>query len=132
MRHLVLALTGIALLATPALTKPRLSPEAEIAKALKDRVPGPPVDCVDLTRIRSTQIVDRTALLYDAGNVIYLNRPTGGAEQLDDWDTLVTQTFSSRLCRPDIVRLFDRGSRTVTGSVLLGDFIPYRRVRQAR
>lgn len=132
MRHLAIALTGIALLAAPAAAKPRLSPEAEIARALKDRVPGPPVDCVDLTRIRSTQIVDRTALLYDAGNVIYLNRPTGGAEQLDNWDTLVTQTFSNRLCRPDIVRLLDKSSRFFTGSVLLGDFIPYRRVRRPR
>ncbi|HEX8400160.1 MAG TPA: hypothetical protein VF628_00490 [Allosphingosinicella sp.] len=124
------ALLGIALVAaTPALAKPRLSPEAELAKEIEGRIAEKPVSCINTRNVRSVRIVDRTALVYDAGNVIYVNRPVGGAEQLDHWDTLVTRTFTTQLCRPDIVRLFDSASRFETGSISLGDFVPYRRIR---
>ena len=130
MRHLVTALLGTALLATApaAIAKPRLAPEAELAEMLKNRVPGEPVSCINLTGVRSSRIIDKTAIVYDAGGTIYVNRPDN-ADQLDRWDTLVTRLQSNRLCRPDIVRLYDSTSKFETGSVSLGDFIPYRRAR---
>jgi hypothetical protein len=82
--------------------------------------------------VRSVRIIDRTALVYDQGSTIFVNRPRGGAEHLNQWDTLVTQPFGGRLCRPDIVRLYDSGSRFESGWLSLGDFVPYRRVRQSR
>lgn len=130
MRSTLAAILGTALITTPALAGPRLSPEAELAKELEGRVPGKPVSCINLSNVRSSRIIDRTAIVYDAGNVIYVNRPRGGADQLDRWDTLVTRLWSSQLCRPDIVRLYDSGSRFETGSVSLGDFVPYRRLRR--
>lgn len=131
MRSLITTIClGAALLAGgPGSAKPRLSPEAELAEALKGRVAGEPVSCISLSSVRSTRIISRTALIYNAGSVVYVNRPTGGARQLDRWDTLVTRTFSSQLCRPDIVRLLDSGSRFESGSISLGDFVPYRRIR---
>ena len=130
MRSLITIGLGAALLAgTPVLAEPKLSPEAEIAEVTGGRVAGEPVNCINLSNVRSTRIVSRTALIYDAGNVIYVNRPVGGARQLDQWDTLVTRTFGSRLCRPDFVELYDSGLRFMTGLVSLGEFIPYRRVR---
>ncbi len=130
MRRIITAVLGTALLAaTPALAGPRLSPEAELAEALKGRVAGKPVSCINLSNVRNVQIVDKTAIIYDAGSVKYVNRPRGGAEQLDHWNTLVTRLHTNRLCRPEIVRLFNSGSRFETGSVSLGDFVPYRRVR---
>jgi hypothetical protein len=129
MRHLC-ALIGLSLLATaPAVAKPRLSPEAELAEAVKGRVAGKPVGCIANSNVRNVRIVDRTALIYDAGSVVYVNRPDRGAEQLDRWDTLVTRTHNSQLCRPDIVRLYSNGFEQ--GSIFLGDFVPYRRVRAA-
>lgn len=132
MRHLIFALAGTALLMAPALARPRLSPEAEIADAVKGRVAGVPVDCIDLSRVRSSRIVDRTAIVYDAGGVVYVNRPVGGARQLDRWDTLVTRLYGNRLCSVDIVRLHDTSSRFETGSVSLGAFVPYRRPGRSR
>jgi hypothetical protein len=133
MRRLLAAMLGTALLATtPVAAKPRMSPEAELADALKGRTAEEPVDCVNLSRVRSVRIIDRTAILYDAGRVIYVNRPHSGAESLDAHDTLVTRQISSRLCRPDIVRLYSSGTQFETGAVLLGDFVPYRRVPRSR
>ena len=130
MRRIITAVLGAALLASaPAAAGPRLTPEAELAEAVKGRVAGEPVSCINLTNVRNVQIIPRTAIVYDAGRVKYVNRPRGGAEQLDRWDTLVTRLSTNHLCRPEIVRLYDSGSRFENGFVSLGDFVPYRRPR---
>lgn len=136
MRAILTAITGAAaaaaavgaLAAAPAIAKPRLSPQAQLEKALEGRVAGEPVSCIQLSRVRSSRIIDDTAIVYDAGNTIYVNHPRSGAESLDQWDTLVTKTFGGDLCRVDVVQLYDRGLRMPTGLVFLGDFVPYKRV----
>lgn len=102
--------------------------EAELARALEGRVAGEPVDCVDLRRVRSSRIINDTAILYDAGTTIYVNRPRSGAEALNRNDTMVTNLHSSRLCSIDTVRMVDPMSRMMRGIVFLGEFVPYRRV----
>jgi hypothetical protein len=129
MRALVTLLAGTLLLATSASAAPRLSPEARLAKALEGRVAGEPVNCISLGRVRSSRIIDDTAILYEAGSTIYVNRPRAGRESLDRWDTLVTKLFTSQLCSTDVVHLYDTSSRIQTGVVFLGEFVPYERVR---
>jgi hypothetical protein len=103
-------------------------PEAKLARALEGRVAGEPVDCINLHNIRSSTIIDRTAILYEAsGGTIYVNRPDGGESSLGSWDILVTNTHSSQLCNIDVVHLYDSGARMQTGVVFLGDFVPYKR-----
>ncbi len=120
---------GVLLLSTTAAhAAPRLHPEQQLARILQGRVAGKPVDCVNLQNVRSTQIIDGTAIIYDAGSTVYVNRPRH-AQSLDHWDTLVTNLHSSRLCSIDVVQLYDASSRAWTGSVFLSDFIPYKRVR---
>ena len=115
--------------ATPMLASERSTrAAAKLERALEGRVAGAPVDCIQLRSIRSSQIIDRTAILYEAGNgTIYVNRPEGGASSLDKWDILVTDTHSSRLCSIDVVRLYDSGARMPTGFVSLGEFVPYKK-----
>src|SRR4051812_31013141 len=76
----------------------RLEPEARIAKALEGRVAGKPVDCIMLRQIDSSEIFDKTAILYKSGSTWYLNRPESGREFLDRDDVLLTNTHSSNLC----------------------------------
>lgn len=102
-------------------------PEAQLARAIEGRVAGEPVDCVDLHRVRSTQVIPNTAIIYDAGRTIYVNRPRSGADSLDRWDTMVTRLYSSRLCSIDTVRMIDPTTHMLTGIVFLGDFVPYQR-----
>lgn len=106
---------------------PRLAPEERMARALEGRTAGAPVDCIWLRNVRSSQVIDKTAILYDAGGTIYVNRPKNGAESLDRHDTLLTKTHSSQLCSIDVVELYDAGSRTFRGVVFLGAFTPYRK-----
>ena len=105
--------------------------DAKLAKALEGRVAGEPVRCIDLRSIRSSTIIDKTAIIYEVGNKLYLNRPAGGASSLDSDDVLVTKTSSSQLCDIDIVRLIDRTNHFPTGFVNLGKFVPYSKPAKA-
>lgn len=129
MRKLALVLAaGAALLTAPALqAKDRPSGEQRLAKILKGREAGKPVDCLPLTSTRSTTIIDKTAIVYDAGSVIYVNRPMNAAD-LDDDEIMVTEPIGGRLCRLDTVRLHDRTGHWFSGFVGLEQFVPYRKI----
>ncbi|WP_129793013.1 hypothetical protein [Sphingosinicella sp. CPCC 101087] len=133
MRKLLSLIAGSLILgaATAAPAATPVDREAELARALEGRVAGEPVDCIDLKRVRSTRIINDTAILYDAGSTIYVNRPRGGADSLNRWDTIVTRLHSPRLCSIDTVQMVDPTSRMMSGVVFLGDFVPYRRDRSA-
>jgi hypothetical protein len=106
--------------------------EAELARVLGGRVPGKPVDCIDLRSAGSSHIIDRTAIVYGSGGTLYVNRPRSGAPSLDSDDILVTRTSGSQLCSLDTVRLVDRGSRIPSGFIALDKFVPYARPRNRR
>ena len=135
MRILSTLLAASALLATAGqaqASKPRDTPEQKLAKAIEGRTPGKPVNCINSRDIRSTQIINGTAILYTSNNgTIYVNRPESGASFLRNGDALVTRTSISQLCNVDIVRLFDTASRFERGSIGLGEFVPYKKVRSA-
>ena len=126
-RSIAVAALAILAAAVPAIAAaPSLSPQARLDRMLAGRVAGKPVDCINLRDIRSSEIIDRTAIVYRTGaNRLYVNIPRGGLNQLDRDDILVTRTISSQLCSIDTVGLLDRGSRFQTGFVSLGDFVPY-------
>lgn len=126
MRKLISLLAGTLMLGGVAQATPR-DGEAELARALQGRVAGEPVQCIDLHRVRSSRVITDTAIIYDAGGVLYVNRPDNGADQLNQWDTMVTRLPSTRLCNIDTVTMVDATSRNFTGIVFLGDFVPYRR-----
>jgi hypothetical protein len=127
------ALGALAVLGFSATADARkLSPEQKLDKVLAGRVAGEPSDCIYLPTVRSTRIIDRTAIVYDAGKVLWVNRPASGAATLDDSDVLVTRTHNSRLCSIDVVRLHDRTHHMQTGFVGLGEFVPYRKPSQVQ
>ncbi|WP_260925144.1 hypothetical protein [Novosphingobium sp. 9] len=123
---LIAAAAGITLSTAAFAAKPKLSPDEQIAKIVGKRVPGKPVNCINLPQIDSTQIVDKTAIVYKDGSTYYVNRPHN-ADTLREDDILVTKTFSSQLCRLDTVQLHDRATPSMwRGFVSLNDFVPYR------
>lgn len=123
--HLIV---GAALLfgAGVAEARTRVTPEAKLAKILDGRVAGAPVNCLPLQTIDSTQIIDKTALVYRVGGTLYVNRPRN-ADSLDDNDILVTRTITGSLCSIDTVTLVDRYSKFQRGFVSLEQFVPYRK-----
>jgi len=116
-------------LATPAVAAHRDTPDVQLQKALEGRVPGKPVNCINLSSTNSSRIIDGKAIIYRVGGRLYVNEPRSGAASLRDDDILVTRTFSSQLCSVDMVRLIDRGSRFPRGFVSLGQFVPYTKVK---
>jgi hypothetical protein len=142
MRNIAMILAGAALLAVAPASAARLSAaeqraalaakaEAKMTKALEGRVAGNPVRCISLNQVRSSAIVDRTAILYTIGNTVYVNRPDIGATSLDDDDIMVTKTTGSQLCDMDTVHMVDRASRFPTGFAGLGKFVPYKKMASA-
>jgi len=129
MRKFLTLIAGSLLIGGVAQAKPA-DREAELDRALRGRVAGEPVDCIDLHRVRSSRIINDTAIVYDAGGVIYVNRPRNGADQLNRSDTMVNRLYgSNRLCSIDTVTMIEPVSGTFRGVVFLGEFVPYRRVR---
>lgn len=131
MRKTALLITAAAaLLAGPALQAkaPKLTGEERLAKLLEGRVAGKPVRCINNYNTRDARIIDKTAIVYDSGRTIYVNRPTN-ARSLDSDDIMVTTLVgSNQLCDIDVVRTVDRGSFFYTGFVGLQEFVPYTRV----
>ncbi len=117
-------------LASTADARSRLTGEEELAKALAGREAGKPVDCIYLPTITSSHIIDRTAIVYESGRTLYVNRPRNGADQLNDSDIMVLNLHSSQLCSIDIVHLHDQTSHFTTGFVNLGEFVPYTKPKK--
>lgn len=126
----VLVAATVLSLSVSADARPRIAPEAKLAKMLDGRVAGEPRDCIFLPSIRSTRVIDKTAIVYDAGRTLWVNRPRTGAESLDDDDILVTDLHGggSQLCSIDVVRLHDRSGYFYNGFVGLGEFVPYKKI----
>lgn len=121
---------GMLLAAAPAAADkgdPPLS--AKALKALDGRTAGAPVECLQLSTVRSSTIVDETAVIYKvSGNRWYVNRPDhGSCSGLRPDRTLVTRLTTDRLCNLDIVRIVDMTSPMEFGACGLGKFVPYTR-----
>jgi hypothetical protein len=130
--RLVHSLTAAAMLVVGSAAVAKSNPEADLAKEIEGRVAGEPVRCISMHNLRSTRIIDNTAIVYDFGRTIYVNRPRGGADMLDQWDVLVTKPHGSQLCTPESVELYDSQTRSQSGFISLGEFVPYRKVKSAR
>ncbi len=134
--RLAFAAAALAALALPsaAMAEEKSNPkgEAELAKMLEGRVAGAPVRCVPTSSLGQSTVIDKTAIVYRVGSKLYVNRPRGGADQLSDDEILVTKVYGSQLCNIDKIDLVDRTSQMWSGFVVLGDFVPYTKVKATR
>jgi hypothetical protein len=102
--------------------------QARLAEALAGRVAGTPQDCVSEFETGTQQPYAPDAILFRGrtGDVLYLNRLPTGCPGLTYGKAIAVRTPMSRLCRGDVVTVFDPVSRMETGSCALGPFTPYR------
>ena len=127
----LLTATAAAILCVPAYADEteklgKTEGEIRLEKMLEGRIAGEPQSCIRNFPTDDLTIIDGTALVYKVGGTLYVNIPRN-AEDVDHWDTLVTRTSTSQLCRQDIVTTVDLPSGMYTGNIMLGDFVPYRR-----
>ncbi len=130
MRTLALALASAATLfgATALEARSKLTPEQQLAKMLEGREAGKPTSCISLDDTRDMTVLDKTAIVYRSGGVVWVNRPRN-AEHLDSDDIMVTHPTGSQLCSLDMVSTVDRAGHFPTGFLNLGDFVPYRKAK---
>jgi hypothetical protein len=119
-------------LAAPAHAADQKTPQQQLDKLLEGRVAGKPTSCISLMSASSSQVIDGKAIVYRVGGTLYVNEPRSGADSLDSDDVLVTKTYGSNLCSIDTINLIDRTSRFPRGFVILGEFVPYTRVKAAK
>ena len=75
----LLAAAAVAV-APAASAREKLSPEDQLTKLIGNRVAGEPQNCISLASIGSSQVIDKTAIVYRVGSTLWVNRPRGGAE----------------------------------------------------
>lgn len=127
-----LLLTALASAASLAAATPAdKGGEAALAQALAHRVAGTPAACLPERELGSSRIITGTAILYELGDTVYVNRPEGASDLRSD-DVLVSRTFGTELCRSDSVTLRDRSGQFDRSFVILGDFVPYARTKSHR
>ncbi len=134
--NLLTALAAASMLAAPAAANEDAAAaptkgEVKLAKLLEGRVAGEPRSCVRSLPSERIEVIDGTALVVGRGNTIYVNIPHD-PESLDDSDVLVIRrTNGTSLCRLDWIETHDRFVGFYTGNVMLSDFVPYTRVKDA-
>jgi hypothetical protein len=106
--------------------------------AKKEPVPvravGEPVNCVSLTQIRSTRIIDNSTIDFKmAGGKTYRNSLPNSCPGLKYEDRFSYRTSLNQLCNVDIVRvLHDYGGRLQEGAGCgLGKFQPVEKIKAA-
>ena len=129
MKKLVLIAAGAALAVTGSAVAAKSMKErgeARLEKMLEGRVAGEPSNCITTMRgSNNLQVIDGVALVYDAGNTIWVARPRD-PRMLDDNDALSLDRVSpSRLCAIEPMKTIDRTGGFFTGIVMLEDFVPY-------
>ena len=122
-------LAGAAALASLATTPARAETiaergEARLATMLEGRIAGEPVMCITAPRSTKLEVIERVGVVYDAGKVIYVARPTN-ANALGSNNALVIERLGSQLCNTDMVRTFDRYQGNITGAIFFDKFVPY-------
>lgn len=121
-----LAATTLALASGCATTSGgALEGEARLAEMIQGKTAGEGQSCIPAAISSRLTVIDETAVVYDAGETVWVARPQN-PRSLDDRDVLVIERTSGQLCKQDIVRTIDRTLGYSTGAVFLGDWIPYR------
>jgi hypothetical protein len=119
----VLALSGAAVHSADKTEKY----EARLTQMLEGRTAGEPVTCIALMRSNELEVLEGVGLVYDAGDTLYVSRPTD-PEALGRDDILIIDRYGSQLCHTDMVHTVDRNGGYFTGVVFLGKFVPWKKL----
>ncbi len=104
------------------------SEDARLDKRLAGLTPGKPQSCVRLRDLQGPESYGEDKLVFKISrNFVYVNRTQGSCDRIGKGDAMITKTFSSQLCRGDIVHAADLVSRFPTDTCSIGEFVPYRK-----
>lgn len=127
--RLAIILGALTLAGCTSSTELQASRQAEaardLAEALKGRVAGTPQNCISQAGINGPQIIDARTVLYRDGPRIWRNELASDCPSLDQDSILVLELHGSQICKNDLLRPIDRGSRIPGPYCRFGQFTPY-------
>ena len=99
---------------------------ADSTALLAGRAAGPPVDCVDQSRVQGPQIVDNQTIVYrQSGHRWWVNSLTETCPSLQPERILIVEVQGGRMCRDDLFRTLSRNSSIPGPICRLGRFVPW-------
>jgi hypothetical protein len=138
MRPIIFTVIALPLLASCAEVDSTPEPLTEkqtalLAKELDGKTAGKPVSCIsDFNGTNVIRVSDDILLYRVSGNLVYKNNLRSSCPGLvRDSDIIVSEQFGSQKCRGDLLRLVDRTSGIQGPVCSLGEFVPYRKDRDA-
>jgi hypothetical protein len=103
------------------------SGETEVSTELAGRTAGEPRDCVSTSPGVNLVPRGRQALVYEAGDTIWVNRLAAACPGLDELSQIIIEVQGTQYCRGDHFRARDSGQSIPGPICILGSFTPYRR-----
>jgi hypothetical protein len=98
---------------------------AKVAKKLAGMTPGQAQDCLPRDRFHDTQGYSETILFVGGPKKVWRSDLTGACPGLSRGDLPIITSTSGRMCRGDRVQTRARVGGMMTGSCVLGSFVPY-------
>jgi hypothetical protein len=106
--------------------------QASLDQVLSGYTAEPTVSCIESRNLQGNRSFGEGVILFEGPtrSTLYVNRPPAGCPELRPGRALQVRTTVSRLCRGDIVTVFDPVAGIQYGGCGLGDFTPYRRTQR--
>ena len=104
-----------------------------LSKELSGKIAGAPQRCIsDFNATNLVRVSDDILLYRVSRNLVYENRLRSSCPGLArDTDIIVTEQFGSQKCQGDLIRLVDQTSGIQGPTCSLGEFVPYRKDKEA-
>lgn len=99
--------------------------DRDLAKAIGDRKPGKPQDCINSTTNDGPQIIDKKTVIYRQGQRVFVNTLVAECPNLSSYNTMVVELHGSQICRNDQFRVIEPGSAIPGAYCRFGKFMPY-------
>ena len=89
---------------------------------------GEPVSCISqLRRDNEFTVISDDILVYEVGNIVYVNQPYGGCNGAEH-NAVINKRTTSQLCSGEILEVRNLQIGATYGSCALGKFTPYRKI----
>lgn len=100
---------------------------------LAGRVPGPPAQCLELSRVDGPTVIDTRTILYrQSGKRIWRAELSAECPALEPFSTIIAEVYGNQLCRGDRFRVRSPNSIIPSGYCRFERFVPYDKPPTAR
>jgi ribosomal protein S14 len=116
-----------------AMLKQEATEAKRLDEALAGFVPGATTSCIDVRAVQGPESFGENTLIFrQSRNLVYKTQTRGSCERVGQDRALITRIYGSKLCRGDTAQSADLPGGYTSGFCVMGDFVAYRRPKQAK